>query len=61
MQLTEFSHYWTPVTGEILLCSHERNNVHNRYAIAAEKRFAGRLDSAVVDIFQGKFLVPRGF
>ena len=39
---------WTPVTGEILPCSHERNNIHDQYAIAAKRRFAGRLDSAVV-------------
>ena len=43
-----YKEIWTPVTGEILPCSHERNNVHDRYAIAAKRSFVGRLDSAVV-------------
>ena len=29
---------WKPVIGETLHCIHERNNDHDRYAIAATKR-----------------------
>lgn len=34
---------WKPVIEETLYCIHERNNNHDRYAIAATKRLPGRL------------------
>ena len=39
---------WKPVIGETLHCIHKRNNIHDRYAIAATKRLPGRLADSIV-------------
>ena len=40
---------WKPAgAGETLHCIHERNNIHDRYAIAATKRLPGRLADSIV-------------
>ena len=47
-------------------CIHERNNDHDRYAIAATKRFPGRLSDSVVEHLPRemsrytRFLISRG-
>lgn len=57
---------WKPVIGEILHCIHERNNNHDRYAIAATKRLAGRLADSIVGHLPReisrytRFLISRG-
>ena len=39
---------WRPVIGETLHCIHERNNDHDRYAIAPTKRLPGCLSDSIV-------------
>ena len=36
-----YSKDWQPRTNEVLSAIHERNNVYDRYAIAAQKRLPG--------------------
>lgn len=57
---------WKPVIGETLHCIHERNNIHDRYAIAATKRLPGRLADSIVGHLPReisrctRFLISRG-
>ena len=39
---------WKPILGERLNLSHERKNLHDRYAIAAYKRLPGRLADSIL-------------
>ena len=48
--------YGSPIVGEVLRCCHERKNPFDRYAIAAMKRLPGRLATAPLVIYQGRFL-----
>lgn len=40
---------WKPIVGELLRCSYQQNNIHDRYAIAANKQLRGRLANAIID------------
>ena len=40
--------------GELLRCSHERNNIYDRYEIAANKRPRGRLADSIIGHFPRK-------
>ena len=57
---------WKPVIGETLHCIHERNNDHDRYAIAATKRLPGCLSDSIVGHLPReisrytRFLISRG-
>ena len=57
---------WKPVIGETLNCIHERNNDHDRYAIAATKRLPGCLSDSIVGYLPReisrytRFLISRG-
>ena len=39
---------WKPVIGETFHCIQEKNNIHDRYAVAATKRLPGRLAGSIV-------------
>ena len=43
-----YKEIWKPIVGELLRCSHERNNIYDRYAIAANKRLRGRLVDSII-------------
>ena len=43
-----YKEIWNPIVGEKLACIFERNNPHDRYAIAATKLFPGRLANVTV-------------
>lgn len=43
-----YQEIWRPIVGEILQCCNERNNIHDRYAIATTKRLPGRLANVTV-------------
>ena len=43
-----YKEIWKPVVGELLRCSHERNNIYDRYAIAANKRLRGSLADSII-------------
>ena len=43
-----YKEIWKPIVGEPLRCSHERNNIYDRYEIAANKRPRGRLADSII-------------
>ena len=43
-----YKEIWKPITGELLRCSHEWNNIYDRYAIAANKQLRGRLADSII-------------
>ena len=43
-----YKEIWKPIVGELLRCSHERNNIYDRYAIAANKRLRGRQADSII-------------
>ena len=43
-----YNEIWKPIVGELLRCSHERNNIYDRYAIAANKRLRGYLADSII-------------
>ena len=43
-----YSKDWQPRTNEVLSAIHERNNVYDHYAIAAQKRLPGRIGSSTI-------------
>lgn len=40
-----YKEIWKPKAGDVFSCVHERNNQHNRYAIAATKLLPGQLSN----------------
>ena len=46
-----YQEIWKPIIGELLRCSHERNNIYDRYEIAANKRPRGRLADSIIGHF----------
>ena len=44
----QYQSVWSPVVSEILTVQHERDNAHDRYAIAAFKTLPGRLFPSIV-------------
>ena len=43
-----YKEIWKSIVGELLRCSHERNNIYDRYAIVANKRLRGRLADSII-------------
>ena len=43
-----YKEVWKPILMERLNLSHERKNLHDRYAIAAYKRLPGRLADSII-------------
>lgn len=42
-----YKEIWKPIVGELLRCSHKRNDIYDHYAIAANKRLCGRLANSI--------------
>ena len=43
-----YKEIWKPTVEELLRCSHERNSIYYRYAIAANKRLTGSLADSIL-------------
>ena len=43
-----YKEIWKPTVGDVLFSIHERNNQHDRYAIAATKLLRGRLSNVTL-------------
>ena len=61
-----YKEIWKPKVGDVLSCIHERNNQHDRYAIAATKLLPGRLSNVTLGHLPCeisrfiRFLISRG-
>lgn len=61
-----YKEIWKPKVGDVLTCIHERNNQHDRYAIAATKLLPGRLSNVTLGHLPReisrftRFLISRG-
>ena len=44
----EYRTVWNPVIDEVLSTRHERNNIHDRYAIAAIKLLPGTIAPSII-------------
>ena len=53
-----YNEVWKPILGERLNLSHERKNLHDRYAIAAYKRLPGRLADSIIGHLPGEISRP---
>ena len=52
---------WKPILGEHLNLSHERKNLHDRYAIVAYKRLPGRLADSIIGHLPREISRPTRF
>ena len=61
-----YKEIWKPKVGDVLSCIHERNNQHDRYAIAATNLLPGRLSNVTLGHLPReisrftRFLISRG-
>lgn len=61
-----YKEIWKPKVGDVLSCIHERNNQHDRYAIAATKLLPGQLSNVTLGHLPReisrftRFLISRG-
>ena len=56
-----YKEVWKPILGERLNLSHERKNLHDRYAIAAYKRLPGRLADSIIGHLPREISRPTRF